>query len=308
MIAWIKALPVIAKVVLIVVLVALASGITYGGMFGDGFFTQGPTPTGAIPSAQAAGDPTHAAVPAKAPKIVVKRPVAARPAASSPSPQLTENSPMSLVSGYYTLINGGNYSEAWPYLSPAVQDQLGPYSTWAAGYAGSDTTLTQLAASGDTVTADLAVGGNEYQGTWTVNANASLITSAHIVQTSAAASPSSGGGGALVSSGPPVIVGFSGDATNIFKTTVSGWTGWGSDTATATGTVIDEGCVPNCASGSQTPYPATVTFSGLSGGAYTSVTEQILAGPMSGMQPGYPAPGDPNNETIITPTWPYLGH
>jgi len=301
-ITWIKGLSVFGKVVLVLVLVTLAAAVSAGGWFADSaFLGAGPNgPSGLSgPTAQAAGDPTATH---KAPKIkITARPV---PTASSPAAEPTENSPMSLVSGYYTLINGGNYSEAWPYLSPAVQDQLGPYSSWAAGYAGSDTTLTQLSASGDTVTADLVVGGDEYQGTWTVNSNASLITSAHIVQASPAASPSSSGG-ALVSGGAPGYVGFSNDATNIF--TATSWSNWGGATATATGTVNYLNCVPDCAGSTiHQPYPATVTFSGLSGGAYTSVTEHILAGPMSGMQPGYPAPGDPNNESIITPTWPYL--
>ena len=66
MIAWFKALPGFVKIVLIVVAVALASGITYGGMFGDGFSTNGPGtgPAGygmpAVPGAAAAGDPSAA--------------------------------------------------------------------------------------------------------------------------------------------------------------------------------------------------------------------------------------------------------
>ena len=104
-----------------------------------------------------------------------------------------QNSPWSLVSEYYTTINAGDYSEAWLYLSPAEQSALGPYSSWAAGYSGSQTTLTFISASGDQVTASLGSGSTQYQGTWTVNSNASLITGASIVQTSApAASPNAG--------------------------------------------------------------------------------------------------------------------
>ena len=72
-----------------------------------------------------------------------------RPVTSSPAAVPAQNTPLSLVSQYYTLINGGSYSEAWNYLSPAVQDQLGPYASWADGYAGSDTTFTLVSVSGD---------------------------------------------------------------------------------------------------------------------------------------------------------------
>jgi hypothetical protein len=297
MLTWFKALPFVVKLILVIPLVLLASGVTaMGVMFSDGFFTNGPGtgPAGYglpdVPGAAAAGDPTTA--PPKPHKVTVVRPPASAPA-------VAHNTPLSLVSQYYTLINGGHFDMAWTYLSPAVQAQLGPFASWADGYSGSAaTTLVEpIRTSGDQLTADLAVGSVTYQGTWTTNSDVSLITSAHIVQVSPAASPSAGP--------EPRIVGFSGDSTNIF--TVTSWSGWGSDTATATGTVLYLNCVPDCARSTiSQPYPATVTFSGLSGGKYTSVTEHILAGPMSGMQPGYPSPGDPNNETIVTPTWPYL--
>ena len=189
-----------------------------------------------------------------APKIIIRRP-AASPVASSPAAAAHQNTPLSLVSQYYTLINGGHFDTAWTYLSPALQAQLGPFASWADGYSGSAaTTLTEpISTTGDQLSADLAVGNVTYQGTWTVNSDVSLITSAHITQVSPATSPSVAEAPALVANGAPTLVGFSNDATNIFK--VTGWTGWGSGTATATGTVIYEDCVPDCAGGIPDPLP-----------------------------------------------------
>src|SRR5271165_659420 len=150
MFAWFAKLPIILKAVLVFTFVILASGVTVGGiMFSDGFFTNGPGtgPAGYgmpdVPGAAAAGDPTTSA-PAKAPKkIIVVRPSASAPAAP-PSSAAPQNSTLSLVSQYYTLINGGHFDTAWTYLSPAVQAQLGPFASWADGYSGSAaTTLTE---------------------------------------------------------------------------------------------------------------------------------------------------------------------
>ncbi len=57
----------------------------------------------------------------------------------------------------------------------------------------------------------------------------------------------------------PVQIIVSGDGTAF----VSGltWAGWGSATATGTGTLKLDNCNPNCAQGSLTGYPATVTLS-----------------------------------------------
>jgi hypothetical protein len=43
------------------------------------------------------------------------------------------------------------------------------------------------------------------------------------------------------------------------------WSGWGTATATGTGTLELDNCNPNCAQGTYTGYPATVTLSGLTG-------------------------------------------
>ncbi|RAG85019.1 hypothetical protein DN069_13735 [Streptacidiphilus pinicola] len=49
------------------------------------------------------------------------------------------------------------------------------------------------------------------------------------------------------------------------------WSGWGGSTATATGQLRENTCVPNCAVGGSTSNSATVTVSGLTGGRYTSM-------------------------------------
>lgn len=41
------------------------------------------------------------------------------------------------------------------------------------------------------------------------------------------------------------------------------WSGWGNPQATATGTLEVDNCTPNCAQGTYTGYPATVTLAGL---------------------------------------------
>jgi hypothetical protein len=41
------------------------------------------------------------------------------------------------------------------------------------------------------------------------------------------------------------------------------WSGWGTATAMGTGILEGDNCIPNCAEGSDTPYDATVTLSGL---------------------------------------------
>ncbi len=47
------------------------------------------------------------------------------------------------------------------------------------------------------------------------------------------------------------------------------WSNWGQPTASATGKYLAVSCVPNCASGTEVPYTATVTVGGLSNGSYT---------------------------------------
>jgi hypothetical protein len=49
------------------------------------------------------------------------------------------------------------------------------------------------------------------------------------------------------------------------------WRTWGPTTATATGTLLVNGCDPNCTSGTFHPSSATVTLGGVSGGHFTTL-------------------------------------
>lgn len=49
------------------------------------------------------------------------------------------------------------------------------------------------------------------------------------------------------------------------------WSNWGASTATATGVYETVVCSPSCAAGTEHSYPATVSLTGLSDGAYTKM-------------------------------------
>jgi hypothetical protein len=57
------------------------------------------------------------------------------------------------------------------------------------------------------------------------------------------------------------------------------WTGWDSAVATGVGTVDIQGCVPDCASGSQTPTPVTITVTDLRDGTYHELVEAVQGRP-----------------------------
>ena len=59
----------------------------------------------------------------------------------------------------------------------------------------------------------------------------------------------------------PKTITTSGDGSGYVTNLV--WSGWGNSQATATGTLKIDNCVPNCAQGKYTGYPATVTVAGL---------------------------------------------
>ena len=69
----------------------------------------------------------------------------------------------------------------------------------------------------------------------------------------------------------PGTIYFSGDAGNVVQ--VITWTSWNASSATGTGMSDIQGCVPDCATGSETPVPATITLSDPVNGAFTSITE-----------------------------------
>jgi hypothetical protein len=68
----------------------------------------------------------------------------------------------------------------------------------------------------------------------------------------------------------PKLVAFSGDGGNIVGKLKWRWT---QKTAKGRGTSDIQGCVPNCAMGSETPVAATVTFSRPRHGRFTKVVE-----------------------------------
>ncbi|MGO9957002.1 MAG: serine protease [Solirubrobacteraceae bacterium] len=69
----------------------------------------------------------------------------------------------------------------------------------------------------------------------------------------------------------PTTVAFSADAGNV----VAGisWSSWTTTSAVGNGTSVIQNCVPNCATGSNTPVPATLTLSNPQDGRFTQITE-----------------------------------
>jgi len=74
----------------------------------------------------------------------------------------------------------------------------------------------------------------------------------------------------------PSVVQISGDAGNIVGNMT--WTSWTSQRAVGQGTWGYDDCSPDCASGTVTDYPATITFSEPSSGRFTEMTE-VTTGP-----------------------------
>jgi hypothetical protein len=74
----------------------------------------------------------------------------------------------------------------------------------------------------------------------------------------------------------PAQIDFSGDSGNI----VSGisWASWGPTQAVGNGIWMYQGCVPDCASGSETPYPTTIALSNPAHSRFTTITE-VTSGP-----------------------------
>src|ERR1700722_159763 len=69
----------------------------------------------------------------------------------------------------------------------------------------------------------------------------------------------------------PRAIFFSGDAGNVV--TKIKWTRWTQTTAVGHGTSNIQGCVPNCAQGSETPEATSVTLSLPRSGHFTKVVE-----------------------------------
>lgn len=71
----------------------------------------------------------------------------------------------------------------------------------------------------------------------------------------------------------PTKIFLSGDSSNIITNIT--WASWSQAGAVGTGTVNVEGCVPDCASGTQTPTPATVSLTDVVNGQFTKLVEAI---------------------------------
>ena len=70
----------------------------------------------------------------------------------------------------------------------------------------------------------------------------------------------------------PAAIYFSGDAGDI--ATGLTWTTWNQTEAVGHGTRNELGCVPDCAQGTSTAYPVTITMTRPLGGRFTSIVEQ----------------------------------
>jgi hypothetical protein len=68
----------------------------------------------------------------------------------------------------------------------------------------------------------------------------------------------------------PGEIGFSGDGGYIITGII--WSSWGPNEADGTGTSNIQGCVPDCATGSETPYTDTIVLSDVQGGQFTQVS------------------------------------
>ena len=74
----------------------------------------------------------------------------------------------------------------------------------------------------------------------------------------------------------PWAIYFSGDSGNI--ATGLSWSVWDSTHAVGRGTRNEQRCVPNCAQGTLTPYPVTITLSRPVNGQFTLIVEQTADG------------------------------
>jgi hypothetical protein len=74
----------------------------------------------------------------------------------------------------------------------------------------------------------------------------------------------------------PSIIYFSGDSGNVV--TAISWSSWNAESATGNGSWGYNSCVPTCAGGAVTNYPATITLSDPVNGQFEKIQE-IQSGP-----------------------------
>lgn len=84
----------------------------------------------------------------------------------------------------------------------------------------------------------------------------------------------------------PAIIVFSGDATNVVSHIT--WSSWTATGAVGHGTWKYLNCMPSCATGSETPYPATLILSQPIDGTFTQINETTLGPEGSTIQWIYP--------------------
>jgi len=283
------------------------------------------TAAATTPGHPAATPPAHRTATAPAHRTATAPPshVVTAPAAQAPSQHVlaghpagpSDLYPLGVVYRYYDDLNAHDYSDAWNNLGGNnIAAQNGQtYDSWVAGYsavAGLYISGRDLGAyAGDhLVQVSITVTQKDgtvqhYAGTYTLRAVDVMdyvMIAANIHATSGSAAAPAQDGSAPATSAPATLNGvtrpteivFSGDSTNAARNLT--WSQWGSAQAVGNGTVIHEGCVPDCATGTQTPYPVHIILSSPVNGRYTQVTETIESGPDAG-----------TTTSAITPTWPF---
>jgi len=101
-------------------------------------------------------------------------------------------------------------------------------------------------------------------------------------------------GGPAYSGIEPQYVQFSGDAGNVVA--AISWSSWTATMATGNGTVDIQGCVPDCATGSETPTPAYLVLSDPVNGKFTAIAEYINGRNDATMWPEIASQADPAGE------------
>jgi hypothetical protein len=74
----------------------------------------------------------------------------------------------------------------------------------------------------------------------------------------------------------PAAIYFSGDAGDV--ATALTWSVWGQTEAVGHGMRNELGCVPDCAQGTSTPYPVTITMTDPVDGVFSTIVEQTADG------------------------------
>ena len=99
------------------------------------------------------------------------------------------------------------------------------------------------------------------------------------------------------------MIAFTGDAGYIITGIV--WSSWGPNQADGTGTSNIQGCVPDCATGSETPYTDTIVLSDVQGGQFTQVSSTrdgtVTAGSTSLIEGAEESHGDSSSSVPAPP-------